>query len=115
MATLNYNNTGVFISLFRLVCVVVLCCLSCASDPKRTRDVNDRTQGKVSLHNIGEQDRLAKLLDDGYFTDTRQDAVSPKILGGIDIAKEASKISMQLRWITNQEIGITDMQVRLLR
>ncbi|XP_060082073.1 VWFA and cache domain-containing protein 1-like [Ylistrum balloti] len=111
MATLNYNNNRVFIPLFRVLCVVLFISLSSGTNTKKIRDVTDRNQGKLSLHNIGEKDeKLAKLFDDEYYTDTRQENVSPKVLGGIDIANEAVKISMQLLWITNQEIGVTDMQ-----
>ncbi|KAK3089856.1 hypothetical protein FSP39_007106 [Pinctada imbricata] len=68
--------------------------------------------GKLRLKNLGERDKsFSKLLsDDGYFADTRQEKPDPKVLGGVHIDHEAQQLSAQLRWLSNEEIGITNMQ-----
>ena len=63
-----------------------------------------------NLNNIDHEALKALFGEDGYFSDTRQDRVDPSILGGIRLQVEASKLSAKLRWISNEELGITHMQ-----
>ena len=48
---------------------------------------------------------------DGYAFDTRQEAVDPRKMGGIRIENEARRLSSKLRRLSNNEIGVTAMQV----
>ncbi|KAL5022166.1 hypothetical protein ScPMuIL_001321 [Solemya velum] len=66
---------------------------------------------KISLRDVDGQERKQLMFsDDSYFLDNRQDQVDPKQLGGIRIQNEAQKISAHLRWLSNEEIGVTKMQ-----
>lgn len=68
--------------------------------------------GKIKLRNLdATTDHRTFEFDDGYVTDNRQDPVSPEMLGGIIIQHESQKLSARLRWLSNDEIGITNMQV----
>ncbi|KAL8604767.1 hypothetical protein ACOMHN_017726 [Nucella lapillus] len=65
--------------------------------------------GELNVRNLdGTTDR--RTFDDGYVTDNKQDPVSPEMLGGIIIQHESQKLSARLRWLSNDEIGITNMQ-----
>ena len=70
---------------------------------------------RIKLRSLGvkHQKQTGGIADEGYLTDNRQEAVSPKQLGGIVIQTESERLSAGLRWITNDEIGITKMQVRI--
>ncbi|XP_061168196.1 VWFA and cache domain-containing protein 1-like [Saccostrea echinata] len=70
------------------------------------------SSGRLQLRNLGEkEDKVyTGLNDDGYFPDTRQETPDPSVLGGIKIKHEAQKLSARLRWLSNEEIGITKMQ-----
>lgn len=71
---------------------------------------NDIGRGGLSLKELTDSEGLTKLIaSDGYFTDTSQETVKP--FGGINIKYEAQKLSASLRWISNDEIGVTKMQV----
>ncbi|CAG5123242.1 unnamed protein product, partial [Candidula unifasciata] len=48
--------------------------------------------------------------DEGYLTDTRQEAVNPGNIGGVVIQQASQDLSARLRWLSNDEIGITNMQ-----
>ena len=75
---------------------------------------SQKLKSKRDLHSYGNLDHeslKALFGEDGYFSDTRQDPVDPSILGGIRLQVEASKLSAKLRWISNEELGITHMQV----
>jgi hypothetical protein len=78
---------------------------------------SQKLKSKRDLYNYGnlndiDHEALKALFgEDGYFSDTRQDRVDPSILGGIRLQVEASKLSAKLRWISNEELGITHMQV----
>lgn len=78
---------------------------------------SQKLKSKRDLHNYGNLNNIdhealkALFGKDGYFSDTRQDHVDPSILGGIRLQVEASKLSAKLRWISNEELGITHMQV----
>ncbi|XP_076463028.1 VWFA and cache domain-containing protein 1-like [Babylonia areolata] len=66
--------------------------------------------GELNVRNLdGTTDRRTSV-DDGYVTDNKQDPVSPEMLGGIIIQHESQKLSARLRWLSNDEIGITNMQ-----
>ncbi|XP_046344826.2 VWFA and cache domain-containing protein 1-like [Haliotis rufescens] len=68
--------------------------------------------GRIKLRNFDtkHQRRTVEITDEGYLTDNRQETVSPKQLGGIVIQAESEKLSAGLRWLSNDEIGITKMQ-----
>jgi hypothetical protein len=67
---------------------------------------------KLNVKNLdGTTDRRTSY-DDGYsVTDNKQDPVSPEMLGGIITQHESQKLAARLRWLSNDEIGITHMQV----
>ena len=66
--------------------------------------------GGLSLKDLTDGEGLTKLFaSDGYFRDTSQEEVKP--FGGINIQYEAQKLSASLRWLSNDEIGVTTMQV----
>ena len=46
-----------------------------------------------------------------YDFDTSQEDPDPLKLGGISISEEAKKLSLKLRQISNDEIGVTTIQV----
>ncbi len=71
------------------------------------------SSGRIKLRNfdVKHQRRTVEITDEGYLTDNRQESVSPKQLGGIVIQAESEKLSAGLRWLSNDEIGITNMQV----
>ena len=72
---------------------------------------DDIGRGGLSLKELADSEGLTKLFaSDGYFMDTSQEKVKP--FGGINIKYEAQKLSASLRWISNDEIGVTTMQVR---
>ena len=48
---------------------------------------------------------------EGYMADNPQEKPDPAQLGGIGIQNEANRLAAQLRMLSNQEIGVTDMQV----
>ena len=84
--------------------------LTVTQDEHWLKDVNS---GKVHLKHLGEHGKSVPSLlnEDGYFADTRQEKPDPHVLGGVHIEHEAQKLSAQLRWLSNEEIGITNMQV----
>ncbi|XP_055956054.1 VWFA and cache domain-containing protein 1 [Patella vulgata] len=73
---------------------------------------NGVNSDRIKLRNLGARHhrRTADTDNDGYVTDNRQENVSPKMLGGIVIQHESQKLSARLRWLSNDEIGITTMQ-----
>ena len=74
---------------------------------------NSVPRGGLSLKDLADSEGLTKLFaSDGYFTDTSQEDLKP--FGGIKIQYEAQKLSASLRWLSNDEIGVTTMQVSLL-
>lgn len=73
------------------------------------------SSGRLHLRNLGEKDDHhdhvhTRASDDGYSPDTRQETPNPTVFGGIKIEHEARKLSARLRWLSNEEIGITKMQ-----
>lgn len=94
--------------------VMFFCNHICASQEEDTKWVDEHVDDsrKIKLRNLDETtDRRTLDLDDGYVTDNRQDPVNPEMLGGIIIQHESQKLSARLRWLSNDEIGITNMQV----
>lgn len=72
-----------------------------------------KESNKISLRDVDGQERKQLMFsDESYYLDNRQVHVDPKQLGGIVIQDEAQKISAHLRWLSNEEIGVTKMQVR---
>lgn len=60
--------------------------------------------------------RVKDLYDDGYYRDnslSKQEAINPKDFGGIIIEHQAQRLSAHLRRLTNEEIGVTTMQVNI--
>ena len=51
-------------------------------------------------------------LSDGYSFDVEQEPTYPRQMGGINIKEEARKLATKLRILSNEEMGITSMQVR---
>lgn len=51
--------------------------------------------------------------DEGAY-DTTEDTVDPKKIGGVLIKEEAKKLGSKLRVLSNEEIGVMDMQVKSL-
>lgn len=77
------------------------------------------SSGRLHLRNLGEKDDHhdhvhTRASDDGYSPDTRQETPNPTVFGGIKIEHEARKLSARLRWLSNEEIGITKMQVCMI-
>lgn len=73
------------------------------------------SSGRLQLRNLEKDDKIhTGVSDDGYFPDARQEPPDPSVLGGIRIEHEAQKLSARLRWLSNEEIGITKMQVMVL-
>jgi len=50
-------------------------------------------------------------LGDGYSFDLDQEPAYPRQMGGINIKEEARKLATKLRILSNEEMGITSMQV----
>lgn len=92
--------------LFILYFVLVSLTYTSARKLKLKRDLHNYG----SLNSIDHAALKALFGEDGYFSDTRQDTVDPSVLGGIRLQIEASKLSAKLRWISNEELGITHMQ-----
>ena len=69
---------------------------------------------KVNVQHLDGIGDRRKYVENPYSIDPQQDPVSPEMLGGIIIQHESQKLSAQLRWLSNDEIGITVMQVRCL-
>lgn len=78
------------------------------------RILGRRNSGGLKLKELTDSEKLSQLFrieKDGYFTDTEQIEVKP--FAGINIQTEAQKLAANLRWISNEEIGVTAMQVML--
>lgn len=72
-------------------------------------DDNKVGRGGLSLKDLTDSEVLTELFaNDGYFRDTSQEDVKP--FDGINIQYEAQKLSASLRWLSNDEIGVTTMQ-----
>lgn len=100
MATCNQNRILVCLCIFITANLTFV-----RSDSTKKRDV-------YNYNNKLEQEAFKALFSaDGYFSDTRQEPVDPKILGGIRIQIEALKLWSQLRQTANVELGIPQMQV----
>ncbi|XP_052058181.1 VWFA and cache domain-containing protein 1-like [Mytilus californianus] len=99
MATCNQNRYLVCLCIFITASLTFV-----LSDSTKKRDV-------YNYNNKLEQEAFKALFSaDGYFSDTRQEPVDPKILGGIRIQIEALKLWSQLRQTANVELGIPQMQ-----
>ncbi|XP_012946227.1 VWFA and cache domain-containing protein 1 isoform X2 [Aplysia californica] len=77
---------------------------------------SDNHGGRIKLRNI-DLDPSSKrkiggfpVQDEGYSTDTRQEPANPAEIGGVIIQQESQKLSARLRWLSNEEIGILNMQ-----
>lgn len=72
--------------------------------------------GKINLKSFdSNSEKRTRLYDDeGYYRDTSQDKPAPKDLDGIVIGNQALVLSARLRWLTNEEMGVTTMQVHNL-
>ena len=92
------------ITVFSQVCVTV-------EESRQTVLKSVQNASKLNVRNLdGSPDRRTSE-GDGYVTDHKQDPVSPEMLGGIIIQHESQDLSARLRWLSNDEIGITKMQV----
>jgi len=99
--------------LISVITVLSQICVSVSDDRHRMGKSVDEP-GKLNVRNLdGTPDRRT-FVDEGYVTDNKQDPVSPEMLGGIIIQHESQKLSARLRWLSNDEIGITNMQVSLV-
>lgn len=74
------------------------------------KTVNESSHLKLKNLDATTERRTFEYDEDGYVTDNKQDPISPELLGGIVIQHEAQKLSARLRWLSNDEIGITNMQ-----
>ncbi|XP_064624547.1 VWFA and cache domain-containing protein 1-like isoform X2 [Lineus longissimus] len=77
---------------------------------RRTRDLG--VSGMVHFNNpklLKDADRDL-WTDDDWLKDRRQENLDPKKIGGIIITKEARRLSLKLKKITNEELGVTAMQ-----
>ena len=106
MAILLVGQSNYFI-LLRILLIIS------ASQDVVSKDYDDDIgRGGLSLKELADSEGLTKLFaSDGYFMDTSQEKVKP--FDGINIKYEAQKLSASLRWISNDEIGVTTMQVCL--
>ena len=53
--------------------------------------------------------------DDLFGYDMSQESTDPQLMGGIMIKEEARILGSKLRRLSNDEIGVTSMQVRMLK
>ena len=106
MATLFYKHTCLCFGIIYFI--LLFSFLNC---DKTFDNLSDEEKEKIRLRNIASDDIQSMFNNDGSLTDTRQDPVTPRLIGGIDIAKEAAKFSLYLRWLSNEEIRTTYMQV----
>lgn len=98
--------------LTAVIAVIVLIISVQGTQSLSDRLLNRRNSGGLNIKELTDAEKLSKLFqveNDGYFTDTEQVQVKP--FAGINIQNEAQKISANLRWISNEEIGVTAMQV----
>lgn len=111
MATYSLSDRGGYSISFYVVLLFSFDFWTCVNSEKWDRQIRDTEN--LNLHNLGSKnEKLTRLFTkDGYFTDTRQDAVNPKVLGGIVIENEAYKLSQRLRWLRDEEMCVTNMQV----
>ncbi|KAH3694838.1 hypothetical protein DPMN_082279 [Dreissena polymorpha] len=90
--------------LFNLcVCVFILQTIDiygCSGIQVRKRDTNTHEE-EESLDDF--------FASDGYLTNPEQEKVAP--FGGIQVENEAKKLAARLRLISNEEIGVTKMQL----
>lgn len=108
MATSKYNQ--------RLLCVLIYLftlTFDVQAVSENVKWLKNISSGRLHLRNLGEKgDEVhTKAGDGGYFRDTRQEIPDSSAFGGIKIDHEAQKLSARLRWLSNEEIGITKMQV----
>ncbi|KAL3869969.1 hypothetical protein ACJMK2_042589 [Sinanodonta woodiana] len=101
----------------KLICFLIVFVVQVSSQD--TNDLKDWLKnglngaGRITIGDVDSNDDLSKLFtQDGYFTDLDiiQDLPNIKALGGINIEHEAQKLSARLRWLSNEEIGVTAMQ-----
>ncbi len=48
---------------------------------------------------------------DDYSVDSAQERLSSEHFGGMDIEREAKKLAYKLRLLSNEEVGVTQLQV----
>ncbi|XP_064604512.1 VWFA and cache domain-containing protein 1-like [Liolophura sinensis] len=53
---------------------------------------------------------FTQIADGFYLTDGRQDKVNPQAFGGIIMSEEARRVATRLRYLSNEEIGVLEMQ-----
>ncbi|CAL1540838.1 unnamed protein product [Lymnaea stagnalis] len=110
---------------FYTLIIIILCishtCLV-LSEKQQWIDPSNHHAGRINLRNIDltDLDPSAKRKigglsssdseDTEYLTDTRQEAVNPTDMGGVIIQQASQDLSARLRWLSNDEIGITNMQ-----
>ncbi|KAI8786640.1 VWFA and cache domain-containing protein 1, partial [Biomphalaria glabrata] len=81
-------------------------------------DLPNHRAGRINIRNVDLDPSKRKINDvltpdskvTEYLTDTRQETANPSDIGGIIIQQASKDLSTRLRWLTNYEIGITDMQ-----
>lgn len=117
-------NLGVHVCLqCTIIIVTVLLNHTCTvlSDAPEWLDPSHSHGKRIHLRNIGTDPSSAAdrsdpsssdTDDEGYLTDTRQKAVNPGDMGGVVIQQASQDLSARLRWLSNDEIGITNMQVK---
>lgn len=69
-------------------------------DAKKSSNQNDSPYGVFT-----------QIADGFYLTDGRQDKVNPQAFGGIIMSEEARRVATRLRYLSNEEIGVLEMQV----
>lgn len=101
----------VLLSNSKTTALTVLFLLVCSVYSKSDNTSNRRTTSGFNSKDpdVEKLSQLFKIESDGYFTDTEQVPVRP--FSGVSIQNEAQKLSANLRWISNEEIGVTPMQV----
>lgn len=126
----RHSNFKFYVNIYRycvLICMFLTINRECSafSQNQQWLDPSNHHAGRINLRNIDlEIDPSKRKIggfsaasdssnsDDGeYFTDTRQEAVNPADMGGVIIQQASQDLSARLRWLSNDEIGITNMQV----
>ncbi|KAK0046626.1 VWFA and cache domain-containing protein 1 isoform X1 [Biomphalaria pfeifferi] len=102
-----------------LILGVLLISYNCeALSDNQWLDLPNHRAGRINIRNVDLDPSKRKINDvltpdskvTEYLTDTRQENANPSDIGGIIIQQASKDLSTRLRWLTNYEIGITDMQ-----
>ncbi len=111
MATCYYCVVTQWIPTLLLLLTVRKDCLTLA-DREGDKQI-PQAAGIVHFNNPKLLENLNNQNDkDGiYMFDTSQEAVDPKKMGGIVIQQEAENFAYKFRMLSNEEVGVTAMQV----